>query len=531
MNGKIVTMDSKKSIVEAVGIKNGEIAVMGNNDEVLSTKNIMTEVVNLKKKLVLPGFIDSHMHMLNYGYTSIQLLLGSCKSVDDLIESGKRYILDNKIEKGKWLLGRGWNQDYFIEKRFPNRDDLDKISSEHPICLTRACGHMAVANSMAIDIVKDKLNRNNNKENIDWNLGFFKEDAINILYDAITSPSIEEIKNMIVLAANELLESGITSVHTDDFTAMPDRDFKKIIKAYQELIEEDRLNIRVYEQCLLPTKESLKKFLELGYRTGMGNEKFKIGPLKLLVDGSLGARTALLSGSYYDEPSTRGICMYSQEELDELVSNAHKNNMQIAIHAIGDKAMYMALDSIKYANDQFVRKNPRHGIVHCQITNEEILNRFKHEGILAYIQPIFLDYDLHIVEERVGKKMAKKTYNWKSMINKDIRVSGGSDAPVVGFNIFHNIYAAVTRKDLNGYPQEGWLPEEKLTVDEAVEIFTINGAYASFEENIKGTLEVGKLADMVVLSNDIFEIEKDKIKDVTADMTIINGKIVYKACD
>lgn len=467
--------------------------------------------------------------MLNYGYTSMQLTLGDCESINDLVEASKKYILNNDINSGKWLLGRGWNQDYFMEKRFPIRDDLDKISLEHPICLTRSCGHMAVANSIAVGIAKSNLDKNINKENIDWDLGIFKEDAINILYEAVTMPTIEEIKNMIESAANDLLKSGITSVQSDDLTAMPDRDFKKIIRAYEELIKEERLPIRVYEQCLLPDKSVLNEFLSLGYRTGLGGEKFKIGPLKLLVDGSLGARTALLFDGYNDDPSTNGVFLYSQDELNELVLNAHKNNMQVAIHAIGDKAIYMVLDSIKDAKSQFTRKEPRHGIIHCQITDERILDRLKNEDVMAYIQPIFLDYDLHIVEDRVGKEKAKKTYNWKSMVDKEIQVSGGSDAPVVGFNVPENIYSAVTRKDLKGYPQDGWLPEQNLTVEEAVRVFTTNGAYASFEENIKGSLEIGKLADMVVLSEDIFIIDKESIKNVNVAMTIFDGRIVYEA--
>lgn len=529
MNGKIRTMDCEGRIAQAVGIKEGKIAIIGNNDEVLSKKNIHTRVIDLEKQLVLPGFIDSHMHMLSYGYTSMQLALGECVSIKDLVETSKKYISSNKIDKGRWILGRGWNQDYFVEKRFPTKEDLDHISIDHPICLARSCGHMVVANSIAVDIAKDRLDKNINKENIDWNLGIFKEDAINILYEAIPMPTIEEMKQIIENAAYDLLKSGITSVQSDDLTAMPDGDFKKVIRAYKELIKEERLTIRVYEQCLLRDKNILNEFLSLGYRTGVGNEKFKIGPLKLLVDGSLGARTALLVDSYNDDPTTKGVLVYAQNELNDLVLTAHKNNMQVAIHAIGDKAMYIALDSIKYAKEYFNREESRHGIVHCQITDDKILDRFMNEGILAYIQPIFLDYDLHIVEDRIGKEKAKKTYNWKSMINRGIQVSGGSDAPVVGFNVLENIYSAVTRMDLKGYPEGGWLPEQKLTVDEAVKIFTINGAYASFEENIKGTLEKGKLADMVVLAEDIFVIDKERIKDVDVTMTIVDGKVVYEA--
>ncbi|MBF8984378.1 amidohydrolase [Lutibacter sp. B2] len=525
-NGKIVILDKLNTITEAIAIKDGAIFSFGKNEDILKLKTEKTKIIDLNKKLTLPGFNESHMHLLNYGYTKQKLILNNCKSIEDLIVYGKEFILKKNITQGKWLLGRGWNQDYFHTKKFPTKEDLDKISIHHPLCYTRGCGHIAVANSAAMALLEENLGIHD--ENIDFETGMFKESALEILYGMIDAPSVEDIKNMLKDAIKDIIKSGITSVQTDDFDAMPDRDFKKVLKAYEELIEEDHLPVRIYEQCLLPKKDDFKEFLDLGYRTGFGDTNFKIGPLKLLMDGSLGARTALLCHGYNDDPSTLGISAYTQDALDDMVNLAHKNHMQIAIHAIGDKAIYMCLDSFKKANEHLERKDARHGIVHCQITDETILNRMADENILAYIQPIFIDYDMHIVEDRIGVLKSKKTYNWKSMIRKGIKIAGGSDAPVVSFNIFENMYSAITRKDLSGSPHNGWLPEEKLTVDEAVRLFTIDGAYASFEEDIKGNLEIGKLADIVVLSEDIYEIEEDKIKDVEALMTIIGGKIVYE---
>lgn len=524
-NAKIVTLDKHNSIRQAVGIKDGKIAAVGSNDDVLKLKNPDTNIIDLNGKLLLPGFIDSHLHILNYGYTKQKLVLNSCKSIDELIESGKKFINEKGIAPGKWLLGRGWNQDYFDVKRFPTREDLDKISLKHPICYTRACGHLAAANTKAIELVHKKLGIDFNNKNIDWETGIFREDALKYLYSSIESPTVEDIKSMLKCAANDLIKCGITSVQTDDFDAMPDRDYKKVLKAYNELVMENKLPVRVYEQCLLPEMSQVEEFIKSGYRTGQGNYNFKIGPLKLLIDGSLGARTALLCNGYNDDKMAKGISNYTQDELNEIVSYAHKNDMQLAIHAIGDGAIYMALDSFKYARSHKKNEDDRHGVVHCQITNPELIRRFSKENIIAYIQPIFIDYDLHIVENRVGIDYSKGTYNWKSMINCGVKAAGGSDAPVVSFNIMDNIYSAVARKDLNGYPDSGWLPLEKLTVDEAVKLFTINAAYASFEEDIKGSIEVGKLSDMVVLSEDIYSIEEDRIKDVSVDMTIVGGKV------
>ncbi|MDF2676645.1 MAG: hypothetical protein K0Q97_950, partial [Bacillota bacterium] len=254
----------------------------------------------------------------------------------------------------------------------------------------------------------------------------------------------------------------------------------------------------------------------------------KIGPLKILLDGSLGARTAALNQPYSDCPSAEGIVTLTQEELDEIVDLAHKNNMQLAIHAIGDRTMYMAFNSIEKLIKENVKENYRHGIVHCQITDEYLLNKFKELDVIAYIQPIFLDYDWHIVKDRVGEKREKTSYNWKSLINKGVKTANGSDAPVETFNVLKGIYEAVTRKDLYGLPEGGWLPDQKLTVKEAVYGYTMGGAYASFEENIKGSIEKGKLADLVVLSEDIFSINEDMIKNVNVEMTVFNGKIVHE---
>ncbi|WP_053956548.1 amidohydrolase [Inediibacterium massiliense] len=526
-NGKIATLDSKNSIVEAIGVKDGKIIVLGKNHEVLEYKEKDTKVIDVDQKLVLPGFQDGHMHMLNYGYTKQKLILNECASIQDLIEKGKKFILSKNIQKGKWLLGRGWNQDYFIDPVFPNQGNLDEISKEHPICYTRVCGHIAVANTYAINMLKNRYGKIDN-ENIDWELGIFKESALEMLYGMIDIPSVEDIEKMLMDASLDLIKCGITSVQTDDFDAMPDRDFKKVLKAYEGLIQKDKLPIRVYEQCLLPRKEQLTEFLNLGYHTGYGNEKFRIGPLKLLLDGSLGARTAFMRDGYADDPSTKGICVYTQDQLNKIVFYAHENGMQIAIHAIGDEAMYMALDSFLYANQRLKREDSRHGIVHCQITNKEIINRLSKENILAYIQPIFLDYDLHIVEDRVGVQKAKETYNWKSMLEKGVKVIGGSDAPVVDFNIMKNIYSAVTRQDLKGNPEGGWLPNEKLSIEEGIKLFTKYPPFASFEESQKGILEVGKLADMVILSEDLYTIKEEEIKNVDVLMTIVGGKIIYE---
>jgi hypothetical protein len=532
-NGNIYTLDERNSKVEALAIENGRIKALGSNEEIKKLKKEKTEIIDLKGKMTLPGFIDSHMHLISYGYALMKVQLADCKSRDEMIKKGKDFLKNIELNKGDWIQGRGWNHDYFEDKKLPTRQDLDKITTKYPICFARACGHIAVVNSKALEIAGIKDNPNQPEGgHIDIDergvpTGIFRENALELIYSIIPDPDIDKIKEMITGCIDDAVEQGITSIHTDDFHQIPSKNYEKIIKAYKELIEEDNLNLRVYEQSIFSEPEKLREFLEKGYNTGWGDEFFKIGPLKLLADGSLGARTAFMTQPYADDSSTTGIPIFTQEELDKLVMIAHKAGMQIAVHGIGDGIMHMIVKSLEKALLENPAKDHRHGIVHAQITDLELMEKFKEMDLIAYIQPIFLHYDLHIVEDRIGKERAKYTYNWKRMNNMGIHLAGGSDAPVERFDILPNIYSAVTRKDLNGKPENGWLPDEKVSVEEAVKMFTVEGAYASFEEDVKGTLEADKYADLVVLDKNIFEINEEDIKDVKVDLTIMNGKVVY----
>jgi len=533
-NGKIYTLDNKGTVAEAICIKGNRIAFVGKNEEALRFKDNNTKLIDLEGRMAVPGFNDSHMHLLSYGYTATKIELNNAKSIEDLILLGKERLHSGNLKEGDWILGRGWNNDYFEVNRLPTRYDLDRITTDFPICYTRVCGHILVVNSKALELVgidKNSSQIPGGRFDLDENgepLGIFRENAMNIIYSAIPDPDIEGIKSMILKCSEDAVKHGITSIQTDDFEQLPKKDYDKIIKAYLELIDEGRLKVRVYEQCLLPEVKKLKSFIEEGYNTGWGNEYFKIGPLKLLADGSLGARTAYLTEPYNDDNTTRGIPVFTQEELDELVLTAHNAGMQVAIHGIGDGAMYMAVESIEKALRKNPREDHRHGIVHCQITDMSLMNKFKELNLVAYVQPIFLNYDMHIVEDRVGKEKAKYTYNWKRMLDMGIHVAGGSDCPVEKFDILPNLYSAITRKDLNGYPEDGWLPDQKLSIDEALRIFTVEGAYASFEEDIKGTLEAGKLADIAVLERNLYDVKPEEIKDVKVDLTIMDGKVVYE---
>jgi len=534
VNGKIITMNNSNPRAQAVAVKDRKIVKVGNNDEVLALKNGHTTVIDLKGKTVVPGFNESHMHLLNYAYGLKKVDCSGARSVEEIIERVKEYIKQNKPKPGEWILGRGWNQIMFDDKRELTRHDLDKISTKHPICFTRICEHVVAANTMAIKLAGVTNNTDQPVGgHFDVNekgepLGIFKETARYMIYNIIPDASVEEIKDMLLKAARIASSYGVTSIQTDDFETFASKDFEKIIKVYNELVAEEAFPVRVYEQCLLPQIDRLKYFLNLGYKTGLGNEYFKIGPLKLLTDGSLGARTAYLCKPYTDDFSTRGISVFTQDELDELIITAHNRGMQIVTHAIGDGAMYMCFESFKRAQAQNPKEDPRFGIIHLQITDKVLLKKFKEQDVIAYVQPITLNNDLHMVEDRVGKDRAKTTYNYRYLFDSGVPVAISSDCPVDSLNPMKNIYVAVTRKDYEGYPEGGWMPEQKLTINQALYGFTMGSAYASFEENMKGSIETGKYADMVVLSEDIYGVNPDKIQYIEVETTFLGGKIVYK---
>ena len=526
-------MERDMPFAEGVVVWDGRIGFVGSNENVVRYKDADTQIIDLNGKVMVSGFIDSHMHLLNLGLSMKTIDLSGARSIQQLKTMISEYIEHNNIKSGHWVLGRGWNQDYFEEKMFPNRYILDEISQQHPIVIVRACGHAIVANSKAIEACGiNSFTKQVEGGSIDLDdkgelNGIFRENAIALIYEMMPKSNVNSIKEALLAAQEKVLSCGLTSVQSDDLQSASGAGYKEVIQAYKELVQEGKLKLRVYEQCLLPTIDELKDFFDNGYYPGWGDQYFKLGPLKLLTDGSLGARTAYLTQDYKDSPGNCGICIYTQEELDQLVEYAHERNMSAAIHCIGDKAMYMAFDSIEKSVKRMPGKNVRHSIIHCQITNEELLEKFKQLNLIAHVQPIFLKYDLHIVEERIGVERAKSTYNWKTLIDKGVYVAFGSDCPVESCNVMHGVYSAVTRKDLTGYPEGGWLPEQKISVEEALYGFTLGAAYASFEENIKGSIKEGKLADFTVLNEDIFEIEHDRLKDVEIAATIVNGEIMW----
>ena len=534
-NGKIYSVDKHNTLHSAIFIENNIIKDVGSDQTIIRKYGMKAKKkINLDGQTVLPGFNDSHLHLCGYGESLTNLDLTIANSIDQMITLGKEALEKHEYPEGEWLVGRGWNQEIFTVKTMPTKEDLDEISTTIPIAFTRVCNHMTVINSKAEEVIGiDHETFVEGGEVVRSPNGIFtgmlKEKAMLLVRNTMKKSSIEDVVTTIERAQEKLISLGITSVQTDDLQ-FSGAGWETIIKAYATLHKENNLKIRVNEQCLFYDLDEFNSFLAKGGHGIELEKRFRTGPLKLLGDGSLGGRTALLHDPYHDDTSKKGISAFSQEQLDEFVSHAHQNRMPVAVHAIGDRMIDMAIDAIdKSRKSNKIKKSiyMRDGIVHCQITTDAMLDRFRALELIAYIQPVFTTSDWKIAVERVGGERAATSYSWKTMIDKGIHIAMGTDAPVESPNPFENIYAAVTRKDFNGQPPLGWMPEQRISVEEAIRAYTDYPAYASGEEKEKGTLEKGKLADLIVINKDIFTLESDEIKKVFVIMTMIDGEIVY----
>lgn len=517
-------------LVQAFIVKDGRFSFAGTDAEALARLDSGDTAVDLGGAFVCPGFIDSHMHLLNYGQSlRIAQLADHCGSRKELL----RFLAANPLGRGGWILGRGWNQDFFSDGNWmPTRWELDTVSDTRPICIIRACGHALSVNSKALTMLRitadtpqpegGQIVLENGVPN-----GVFLDNAMDLVTTAIPAPGKEDLKDMLRSGCRALNAYGITSIHSDDYLTFSDVSWQEINAAYQELEEAGELTVRVYEQSNFSDLTALKAFVEAGNVTGTGTDHFRIGPLKMVGDGALGARTALLTDPYADDPGNRGLMVYSQEEFDTLIGYANAHGMQTAIHAIGDACLDMVLGSIEKALAEHPRQDPRHGIVHCQITRPDQLEKIAGLGLHVYAQSIFLDYDIHIVEQRVGKELAQSSYRWKTLMDKGVTVSNGSDCPVELPRALAGIQCAVTRTDLRGSVPP-YLEDEKFTVQQALDSFTRAGAFASFEETIKGQIQPGMLADFLVLGENPFAADHSHIQDIPVLATFLGGQAVYR---
>ena len=530
-NGKVYAgKDHRES---AFVCEDGKFLYVGDDAQALAYAREGDHKTDLDGKFVVPGFNDSHMHLISLGNSLNMVDLYDAASIDDLVSKGKAFMEGKTYPENHFIMGFGWNDDYFREKRFPTRYDLDRISTEYPVCFIRACYHVYVVNSRALELIgvdRNTAQVDGGVFDLDENgepLGIFRENACGLVIDNITALEFDEIQKCITDGVEFCNSMGITSIGTDDLSEFGPVSAKTIIKAFTELEDAGKLKARVSQQSRFHSFEEYQEFLADGYRTGSGKEFFKIGPLKLITDGSLGARTAYMKEPYADDPTTQGVLSMDPETLEKWVRCGHDHGMQIAIHAIGDGAVRNVLDAYEKIIGQDKPNNFRHGIVHSQITDAEAIRRMKEMSLIAYIQTIFLDYDVTIAADRLGEKV-KDSYKFATLIHEGIPCSNGSDSPVDWPDVLKGIQLAITRKSITS-ETEPFFTEEAMTLDECLYSFTKAGAYSTFEEDTKGAICAGEVADFVLFREDLFDVDVMHLKDVRPLETWLGGNRVWSA--
>lgn len=524
INGKIWTVDKAKPVAQAVAVLGDKIIAVGSNSEIKKYAGKNTKVIDLKKKLMLPGFIDDHTHFVSGGFQLMSVDLRTAKTPEEFALKIKEYAEKNS---GRWITGGDWDHELWGGE-LPRKEWIDKYTQNVPVFVTRYDGHMGLANSLALKLAGitretpdppgGLIVRDENGEPT----GILKDEAMTLVYKVIPEPSLEERISAIKLALEEAKKLGLTGVH--DIGTVED------FKAYQELYKRGELTIRVFLRLPISQWEDLAK---LGIQVPFGNEFIRIGSLKAYADGSLGSMTALFFDPYDENPNTKGLAtdIVIDGRLEKWAIEADKAKLQLSIHAIGDSANSLVLSIF----EKVVKQNPtwdrRFRIEHAQHIHPKDFVRFKNLNVIASMQPYHAIDDGRWAEKRIGKERCKTSYAFRTFLDNGVKLCFGSDWNVAPLSPILGIYAAVARQTLDGKHPEGWFPEQKISVEEAVECYTINNAYAEFAENEKGSITPGKLADFVVLSDDIFNIPAERIKDVKVLMTVLGGKIIYQSQD
>lgn len=522
-NGNIVTMDERHPIASNMVVEGEVITGLDLTPEEISSQS--GEIIDLQEKTVLPGFNDSHAHMVSYGMSLEMLYLNDATSIRELQAMVKDYIEKNNVEEGKWVLGRGWDDTKFAENRDLCKEDLDEISTRHPIVLGRTCGHLRALNTNALQRCKIDKSTQVKGGRIDLDrdgepVGLVGEEAKEIIFEAIPPYSVEDYKRFIVNGANKYREAGLTSVQSDDFEASGE-PFKNVMQAYIELAQNRELPIKVNLQLQLRTIEKIEELLS-AYPVRSYTEFFSMGPLKIVPDGSLGAKTAALRKPYLGDPHNFGLLLFSPFDLEELIDYAYGRSLQVACHAIGDRTIEVFLDIIERMKEKYERTS-RPRIIHCQLTDIDLIKRMRTLNVIADAQQSFVASDWRIAEERLGKERCVNTYAWKTMQENGIVVSGGSDSPVETYNPFRGIEVAVTREDDEGNPKGGWMPHEKVTVHDAIKMYTLNSAYSCYEEHKKGMLAPNYRADFIVLKDNPFLVHPSNLEEMEVESSTIEG--------
>ncbi|MBQ2218802.1 MAG: amidohydrolase, partial [Firmicutes bacterium] len=452
-NANIATMDSEQPRAQAAVVTGKYFAYVGTEEgakEYIAAHNDgVCEEVDCGGQLLLPGFNDSHMHFLHYVKTRIHVDLVGCTSLKEVLDRMKEAYKTFDKSDGLWFVGEGWNQDYFTdEKRFLTKDDLDTITTDWPIMIQRTCGHVGVLNSKGIEMFDMSQGEGLKYKEYaevgpDGKLnGVIKENLFDYMKTTLPAPSLEKLMDLMEKHQYDLFEKGLTSVQSDEGNYTPAGRYHDLQKLMRERAEKGTFKLRLASQMLYFNAEKLKWAFSEGYDTSFGNDTVKISCTKLLSDGSLGARTALMRKPYADDASTTGLALWTQEGLNEMVEISQRQNVPVAVHAIGDGAVEMVINAVEAAQKKYPHVYPRHTVVHSQVTDRAMLQRMKDLGISVMVQPIFIDYDMHVIYDRVGKELAESSYVWKWYKDMGIHMSFGTDCPVESFEPVQGIYCA-----------------------------------------------------------------------------------------
>ena len=533
INGEIYSMKKEGEKFQSLGVKDGKIVFLGTNDE---AKNLSSkEHIDLKGKMMIPGMADAHLHLYAYCQNLTFVDLSKVHDINEMTSLMKEKV--KNIKKGDWIKGVNFDQSKWKENRFPTLEEMDSISKDNPVIIKRCCLHAVVANSKALEMACIGKNYQAGSGGIveldkdGMPNGILREQSTKVFDDILPDPlkDIEVQKKIMQDVLNDMSSKGITTIHT---YAAKIWQYNEDISIYKNFEKEEKLPLRVtvcidelFEPEIL-TEEKLNN----PYR------KVQLGAYKIFSDGSMGSRSAALKAPYSDEPKNSGFMLFTQEELNNKILTGYEHGLQPAIHAIGDRALDMTLAAIEYTlkitkekgmTDEEQKKRLPFRIIHVQMIDDNLLERMKKLPLVLDIQPIFLCTDLHWIEDRIGKERLKGSFALKTMEKAGLIQTGGSDCPVETYEPLKGIYAAVTRQDMEGYPIEGFLPEERLSVYEALCMYTKNVHFATGQESVLGTLEIGKFADLTVLEKNLFKIDEKEIKDVKVEQTYVAGNCVF----
>lgn len=524
LNGKVWTVDRARPQAQAVAVWHGRILAVGSNDEIRQFIGDGTQIVDLQGKLVLPGFIDNHTHFLSGGFWLGEVKLKDAKNEE---EFGRRLAAKSReLPPGAWITGGTWDHDNWPGGRLPTAELIDRYVPDRPVFVTRYDGHMSVANSLALKLAGITAETPDppggvivRKPGTREPAGVLKDAAQDLVQRVIPPPSEADMRRAIEAALAEARRVGVTSLTDMDLTPTT-------LRIYQDLLSEGKLTARIDGRWPL---RRWKELADLGLRRHFSNnDGISIGGLKGMLDGSLGSSTALFFEPYTQDPGTRGIYVTPYDEMKRLVIEADRAGLHIAVHAIGDRANSEVLDIFAEAIRQNGPRDRRFRIEHAQHIHPKDFRRFAELSVIASAQPYHAIDDGRWAEKRIGHKRCETTYAFRTFLDHGVKLTFGSDWTVAPLDPILGIDAAVTRRTLDGANPQGWFPEQKITVQEAIEAYTLSNAYATFDEDRKGSLTPGKLADMVVLSQDILTIPATEIVKTEVIMTIVNGKIVYE---